>query len=575
MAIMVPSFPYGFTPASREDELFECLQNKLSDDYYVFHSFKLADLKNGTWKEKEIDFVIYNKAKGLMFIEVKAGQVWCDNGQWKYQSGIDMKDPFKQADNGRWEFFNMLDAKQKYVKDPITNRCKMLHAVWFPSIFRKQLSGIVLPQNARPEIILTGDDLDNGPQATIEKIYDIQVRDGYPMLNTITDADDKYLMDNILCPKFNIIPPKSFVLEDKRRHFDAMLEEQYGLLNYLEYQRNAVINGAAGTGKTMIAIEKARRHAEKGESVLFLCFNIKLKEFLEKAYPMKNVSYYTIDGFACKMCSTAIPDYNYLQEVLYEYYDETKCNEFPYTHIIIDEGQDFGQKKIHADEIFNLLESIVLLTETGTFYIFYDKMQLIQAEEIPDYITKADCKLTLYKNCRNTKRIAETSFKVFDKKQKPKLFDAALSGDIPFVKFIDSSNYREALDKEIGKSFADGITDIQILCCSSSGKCEFDEFIKNEFYFTKKGKQIPYTTCRKFKGLEAEKIILVGVDKDSIFDNEKMFYVGSSRAKLELTVLASMSEEDCKEVLSKYKVSIKKNDPFFTFAKYMACDLLK
>ena len=155
------------------------------------------------------------------------------------------------------------------------------------------------------------------------------------------------------------------------------------------------------------------------------------------------------------------------------------------------------------------------------------------------------------------------------------MFDAALSGDIPFVKFIDSSNYREALDKEIGKSFADGITDIQILCCSSSGKCEFDEFIKNEFYFTKKGKQIPYTTCRKFKGLEAEKIILVGVDKDSIFDNEKMFYVGSSRAKLELTVLASMSEEDCKEVLSKYKVSIKKNDPFFTFAKYMACDLLK
>ena len=64
MAIMVPSFPYGFTPASREDEVFECLQNKLSDDYYVFHSFKLADLKNGTWKEKEIDFVIYNKAKG-------------------------------------------------------------------------------------------------------------------------------------------------------------------------------------------------------------------------------------------------------------------------------------------------------------------------------------------------------------------------------------------------------------------------------------------------------------------------------------------------------------------------------
>lgn len=84
---------------------------------------------------------------------------------------------------------------------------------------------------------------------------------------------------------------------------------------------------------------------------------------------------------------------------------------------------------------------------------------------------------------------------------------------------------------------------------------------------------IPYTTCRKFKGLEAEKIILVGVDKDSIFDNEKMFYVGASRAKLELTVLASMSKDECKEFLAKYKVSIKKNNPFFTFANYMACKL--
>ena len=77
---------------------------------------------------------------------------------------------------------------------------------------------------------------------------------------------------------------------------------------------------------------------------------------------------------------------------------------------------------------------------------------------------------------------------MFDKKQKPKLFDAALSGNIPFVKFIDSTNYREALDKEIGKSFADGITDIQILCCSSSGKCEFDAFVKNDQYITKKGR---------------------------------------------------------------------------------------
>ena len=55
-------------------------------------------------------------------------------------------------------------------------------------------------------------------------------------------------------------------------------KEQIALLNYLEEQDNAVINGLAGTGKTVMAVEKARRHAEKDESVLFLCYNFYLKD---------------------------------------------------------------------------------------------------------------------------------------------------------------------------------------------------------------------------------------------------------------------------------------------------------
>ena len=47
-----------------------------------------------------------------------------------------------------------------------------------------------------------------------------------------------------------------------------MLDEQSGILNFLTEQRSAVVNGAAGTGKTMIAVEKAVRHAADGEKVL-------------------------------------------------------------------------------------------------------------------------------------------------------------------------------------------------------------------------------------------------------------------------------------------------------------------
>ncbi len=75
MATMIPSFPYDFKSESHEDEMFFSLQ-KLPNDYYVFYSFLLGDIINGTWKEKEIDFLIYHRDLGIMVIEAKAGQVW-------------------------------------------------------------------------------------------------------------------------------------------------------------------------------------------------------------------------------------------------------------------------------------------------------------------------------------------------------------------------------------------------------------------------------------------------------------------------------------------------------------------
>lgn len=53
---MIPSIPNDYAPESREGELFASLQ-KLSNDYYVFHSFHIINVTNDDWKENEIDFV--------------------------------------------------------------------------------------------------------------------------------------------------------------------------------------------------------------------------------------------------------------------------------------------------------------------------------------------------------------------------------------------------------------------------------------------------------------------------------------------------------------------------------------
>ncbi len=84
----------------------------------------------------------------------------------------------------------------------------------------------------------------------------------------------------VIYPECNLVPTNNFMIEIKKISFKRLLQEQYVLLNYLAFQRTAVINGAAGTGKTMIAVEKAKRHAYVGERVLFLCYNALLKDHL-------------------------------------------------------------------------------------------------------------------------------------------------------------------------------------------------------------------------------------------------------------------------------------------------------
>lgn len=142
-----------------------------------------------------------------------------------------------------------------------------------------------------------------------------------------------------------------------------MLREQANILNFLEDQKVAVINGAAGTGKTMIAVEKAQRHAFLGEKVLFLCYNVRLKEYLETNYSHPNIDFLTVAGLVCKLCKTSEPDYSRLEGKLDElFYAEA----FPYEHIVIDEGQDFGMENIEEGSILQTLRSIV--EDKGSFY---------------------------------------------------------------------------------------------------------------------------------------------------------------------------------------------------------------
>lgn len=557
MAIMIPDKPMDISKESLEDVMFEALE-RLPDDYYVFHSFKLLNCDDGFYHESETDFIIFNAKKGLICIEAKAGKriQRREDGNWYYGSGIRMahKGPYNQAASNMWKLTRYASSLGL---DDVMNKCKVLSAVWFPSIEKANLFKVNLPSEADKRITLTAEALDD-PQTYIDEIFDIEFTAGTKTILSPENAD--LLVQKLLCPHFNLIPSITFKNDQKKRIFNRLLNEQTKLLDYLVDQPNGVINGAAGTGKTMIGLEMARRRGCEGERVLFLCYNKYLLDFLKENYAdLENVDFYTIDGLACKMCQTDKPDYKQFCEVLEDcYYNST----FGYRHIIIDEGQDFGQTDIAENNVIELLEMNVLENEVfpGTFYVFYDKLQLVQGREIPKYIQESDCKLTLYKNCRNTLNIAKTSLRPMgETSRKVAVKDGTCDGDLPLMSFCSEEDIKDIIDSLINTFKENGDEEIVILTYKTEQQSVLAQYLENGHYKFKK-KNLLFSTCRKFKGLEADAVILVDVD-DTLFNevDSRRFYVGSSRARFDLGIVSQLSEDECKELLERNEIRVGKN----------------
>lgn len=548
MAIMIPERPYYMDPKSNEDLIFDSLQKYLPDDYYVFHSFRIYREKGDTVQDKEFDFVIYCRNKGIMVIEAKAGNVYCKDGVWFYQSGIKMKHggPFKQVIANKWALYDFI--KDSTSVPYLADKCKFCSAVWFLGLRRDELTKMPVPADVDKKMILTLESLEN-PLSEIESIFAMK-RFGDPDTN-LNDIEHRDMILKALCPEFNIVPTETYAIDLKKTVFHRLLKEQQIVLNFLMEQRTVAISGKAGTGKTLIAVEKAIRNANNGDKVLFLCFNINLRDYLAKKFKNENITFMTLAKFACEECNTTKTDLNKLYEKLEEYYFN---NNFPYNHIVVDEGQDFGIEEIEENKILTMLKMIIdSKGEGSTFYVFYDKLQLIQSSQLPQLIQDIDCKISLYKNCRNTENIAETSLRPISE-HKPEVSDFAIKGDIARVYFSDSKNTSNYIDVILNRYKNEGVKDVAILTCKTEETSSISDKIVKGYY----RKNYRFSTCRRFKGLEADAIILIDVEESTFEEQNKLrFYVGTSRARIYLDIVANLSDESCTNVL-KNRLGVKK-----------------
>ncbi|MDG0888297.1 nuclease-related domain-containing DEAD/DEAH box helicase [Paracholeplasma manati] len=548
MAILIPKLPREFDPASKEGYVFDRL-SQLSDQFFVFHSFKFVDLSRGH-RDYEADFIILSKTGDLIVLEAKAGLIQVIDGDWYYQSGIPMKSggPFEQAKQNKYAIKDQL--LKNFETRGIVNKVKFYHAVCLPSASRGYINNLNLPMDCPKELILTKDDLDGDLENAINNIVSMNASE-----KNVNENEIKKLVYHVLAPSFKIVAVDNFELDLKTMRFNQLTEEQFVLMDFLENQRTATISGQAGTGKTMIAVERARRLANQNQRVLFLCYNRQLRDFLDTKYHSNHIDFFTIDMFKTKYSTNSYYPYKGLEKYLTECYDGTK--NFEYNHIIIDEGQDFGQDTIEESEIISIM-SMIIEQMNGTFYVFYDKLQLVQGQKLPNYIQESDCKITLYKNCRNTINIASTSMKPLD--IKPIVYDGAIQGNQPKIVLDSEGKFEALLNKQIDHYLSLGYKDIVILTAKAANKSIlWPKHIDNQYKY--QNKTFTCTSVRKFKGLEADVIIMIDVDATSFRSEKMLFYVGASRAKFELTIIVSMSNEEAKDIVNELNPAYAKFHP--------------
>ena len=90
--------------------------------------------------------------------------------------------------------------------------------------------------------------------------------------------------------------------QDQRLSLDpTQLEVLDGLLE----NDRALVQGGAGSGKTLVAVETARRFAAAGQKVLLLCFTVPLQKWLAARLEGSGVDVVTVSGLAKRLVDSS------------------------------------------------------------------------------------------------------------------------------------------------------------------------------------------------------------------------------------------------------------------------------
>ena len=330
------------------------------------------------------------------------------------------------------------------------------------------------------------------------------------------------------------------------------------MLDFVRSHRRVAVRGGAGTGKTLLALEKAKRLADEGFQTLLTCYNRPLADHLARLCAgTLNLDVMSFHQLCYRQVARADRESgrDLLAEAKVTYpgeniYDVQLPNALAYSldvlperyeAIICDEGQDF------REEFWVPLELLLADYDRSPLYVFYDDNQNIYARASTFPIPAEPFSLT--KNCRNTTPIHAAAYTRY--RGVPVSPPENEGEDVQFVQVPSRAAQASKITARIVELIArQGVSpgDIAVLIVDAPGKADCYAALRRlplpkPARWLEEGVRTNSTvlidTVGRFKGLEASVVILWGVDGVDWERSADLLYVGMSRAKSLLVVVGT------------------------------------
>lgn len=533
-----------------EIQVYNLLKTNFSNGFYVFYNNEWISNKNRS-EVGEADFLIAHPKFGFVSLEVKGGIVSRNDSQWyskerRSQKVHKIKNPIQQALTSRQNIIRLI--RKNYVND--TNRyIRCSHGAIFPHTPSSHNDQEDFLAGIPRDFIIFSDELDK----IFLKISNIFQYDRNNKFDDLGDDGIKIIYDLFARDlSFGIKVKHELDFFDNRLNIDT--DEQANYLNKSSrFNLKNLFIGGAGSGKTHLAIQKAKDLDQMNIKTLFLTFNKPISIYISHQLSKnKNIDVLTLHEFcnniAKKNNLPFVHDNKSFLENPTQIFDKLTDLDTEFSALIIDEGQDFTNKWF--EDIFLYMSNL-----NDNIYVFADDNQNIY-QKADDIRKLLDFNITILpKNVRNTKNIFNYMNAFYEGETRE---DTKLKGPEVNCKIIkDTEKVYNQIKEDINiLNIYQGVEfkNIAILSFASTenslAKNFLDDNLDNADQIVSSNKII-FDSVWRFKGLDRQVVFLVDIEE--FIDNKSLWYVGFSRAR---TLLYIYTNE---KLINNIKLMVKNN----------------